>query len=144
MDYSMIMYDESSNPFCPKNIFEMSATSWIRPVHEDFVGVDAVELHLDSLDKYHRAVFAARELFEAAGRPMPPTLIRINTCLAATSREALRRFNQVVGIGSMTHRSRVWYVGSDVGLRGFVEDLSALRMGDGIRCIPLRETVRAV
>ncbi|QIX53640.1 hypothetical protein [Rhodococcus sp. DMU1] len=119
----------------PERIVEFSTWSGPR-TYEELVDADAVELDIESLDRYEHAALGVRAMYATANLPTPPLLVRINTCLAATAREAMREFERTVGRGSEAHRKHVWFVGTENGLRGLVQDLQVLRLGDGVSCVP--------
>ncbi|WP_162603359.1 hypothetical protein [Rhodococcus oxybenzonivorans] len=133
----MTMHNETAPSFVPERIVEISTWSGPR-TYEELIDADAdaVELDIESLDRYEQAALGVRAVYAAANLPTPPLLIRINTCLAATAREAMQEFERTVGRGSQAHRKHVWFVGTENGLRGLVQDLQVLRLGDGVSCIP--------
>lgn len=109
------------------------------PRRQDLLDADAVELDIESLDRFDQAATRAREIFAAVNLPMPPVLIRVMTCVAETVREATGAFDHLVGRGSPSHRDHVWFVGTESGLLGLVKDLGALRIADGVSCVPVSQ-----
>lgn len=137
MKRSIMMHDATVPSFHRDRIVEISVQSDL-PTREDLLTAEAVQLNIESLDKYRRAALTTHALFDAVNSPTPPLLIRINTCLGATTRDAMQRFERLVGRGSEAHLTQVWFVGTEDGLRGLVKDLQALRFGDGVSFAPAR------
>lgn len=130
---SVTLHESPSKQHQLERIVEFSLHSEL-PDTDDLVAADAIEIHLESLGEYAQAESAIRSMYKIADRPPPPLLVRVNTCIASTTREALDLFNQLVGRDSEAHRRHVWYVGTTEGLGGLIWDLRALRLGDGVSC----------
>ncbi|GCE44246.1 hypothetical protein Rhow_008544 [Rhodococcus wratislaviensis] len=130
------MYSDTKSQPRPERVVPLSTRSQ-RPDRDELFGAEAVELDVESLDRYAHTALGVRALFESARHPTPPLLIRINTCLASTTREAMLKFERSVGRGSDAHRNHVWFVGTKPGLDGLIKDLRSLQLGDGVSCIPV-------
>ncbi|MEV0685264.1 hypothetical protein AB0I35_15500 [Nocardia sp. NPDC050378] len=131
MHSSLSLHNKTSAAQAPERIIKFSNGSLV-PKAAELRHAEAVEMDIESLDRFEQAADAVRAIFAEAKLSTPPLLLLINICLADSSREATQRFEKLIGHGSRIHLSHTWYVGTEEGLRGLVDDLRVLGIGDGV------------
>jgi alkanesulfonate monooxygenase SsuD/methylene tetrahydromethanopterin reductase-like flavin-dependent oxidoreductase (luciferase family) len=120
-----------------RDIATVSKHAW--PPAAKLLDAEAIALQIARFDAYDVTVRLVKEFYESAGRSMPPVLLKVNVCIGKTAHQALQRFDEVISRLSRTHLEQLWFVGTEEGLAGLIQDLSALRLGDGIVAIPIDE-----
>jgi hypothetical protein len=138
MAHSIVMYDPAAVGRQPRRIIEIDPHAG-PPTRHALLAADAVVLSVPSLDTYPAVQQGIAELYKGLAHPAPPILLRVNTCLDATTSGALNRFDTTVGRGSALHLGQVWFVGTDDGLRGLINDLRALGYGDGVSIVTIED-----